>query len=173
MQNPLLFPLPNTLEQVHCPNATNKNHKELRTGPFVPHIILDLPPGIGIMSLALHSMLPTSKEIIVDTSFLHCRGGAMAMRTGDEIIGVEERMSYFLKVKLPGKEYIFVRARTQKLAGDLNIEVLAQIPLDKTTSLQPFMRKINQSAGFTWIFLEKSSKTYIYIPTLALVGFWQ
>ncbi|WP_078596185.1 Mrp/NBP35 family ATP-binding protein [Evansella clarkii] len=98
------------------------------------YVILDLPPGTGDVALDVHSMLPTTKEIIVTTphpsaAFVAARAGLMAMRTGHEILGVIENMAYFESKATGEKEYIFGQGGAQKLANDLNSEVLAQIPL--------------------------------------------
>lgn len=98
------------------------------------YLVLDLPPGTGDVALDVHSMLPTSKEIIVTTphataAFVAARAGSMALKTDHEILGVVENMSYF-ESKLTGeKEYIFGKGGGEKLAEELNSELLAQIPL--------------------------------------------
>jgi ATP-binding protein involved in chromosome partitioning len=98
------------------------------------YLLLDLPPGTGDIALDVHSMLPTCKEIIVTTphptaAFVAARAGAMAMRTEHEILGVIENMSYF-ESKLTGeKEYVFGKGGGDKLAEELNTEVLGRLPL--------------------------------------------
>src|SRR5690606_3947345 len=78
--------------------------------------------------------LPTCKEIIVTTphataAFVAARAGSMALKTDHEILGVIENMSYF-ESKLTGeKEYVFGRGGGEKLAEELNTEVLGQLPL--------------------------------------------
>ncbi|AOM84296.1 P-loop NTPase [Salisediminibacterium beveridgei] len=98
------------------------------------YLILDLPPGTGDVALDVHSMLPTSKEIVVTTphataAFVAARAGAMALKTDHEILGVVENMAYF-ESKLTGeKEYVFGTGGGQKLAEELETDILAQIPL--------------------------------------------
>ncbi|MCD8509846.1 MAG: Mrp/NBP35 family ATP-binding protein [Bacillus sp. (in: Bacteria)] len=98
------------------------------------YLILDLPPGTGDVALDVHSMLPTSKEIIVTTphataAFVAARAGAMAIKTDHEILGVVENMAYFESKVTGEKEYVFGKGGGEKLAQELNSEVLAQIPL--------------------------------------------
>ncbi|MFA9556523.1 P-loop NTPase [Evansella sp. AB-rgal1] len=98
------------------------------------YLILDLPPGTGDVALDVHSMLPTSKEIIVTTphataAFVAARAGAMAIKTEHEILGVVENMAYFESQVSGEKEYVFGKGGGEKLAKELNSEVLAQIPL--------------------------------------------
>ncbi|MBU9710769.1 Mrp/NBP35 family ATP-binding protein [Evansella tamaricis] len=98
------------------------------------YLILDLPPGTGDVALDVHSMLPSSKEIIVTTphataAFVAARAGAMAIKTEHEILGVVENMAYFESKVTGEKEYVFGKGGGQKLAEELNTEVLSQIPL--------------------------------------------
>lgn len=98
------------------------------------YLLLDLPPGTGDVALDVHQMLPTSKEIIVTTphataALVAARAGSMAMSTNHEVIGIVENMSYF-ESKLTGeREYIFGKGGGEKLAKDLNAELLGQLPL--------------------------------------------
>lgn len=98
------------------------------------YLILDLPPGTGDVALDVHSMLPSSKEIIVTTphptaAFVAARAGVMALKTDHEILGVVENMAYF-KSQLTGeKEFVFGQGGGERLAKELQTEILAQIPL--------------------------------------------
>ncbi|SEN61665.1 Mrp/NBP35 family ATP-binding protein [Lihuaxuella thermophila] len=97
------------------------------------YMLLDLPPGTGDMALDVHQLIPQSKEIIVTTphataSFVAARAGAMAIRTNHEVLGVVENMSWY-ENKNGEKEYVFGRGGGEKLAQELKVELLAQIPL--------------------------------------------
>lgn len=98
------------------------------------YLILDLPPGTGDVALDVHTMLPSSKEIIVTTphptaAFVAARAGVMAIKTDHEILGVVENMAYF-KSQLTGeKEFVFGQGGGERLAKELQTEILAQIPL--------------------------------------------
>ena len=100
------------------------------------YLLLDLPPGTGDVALDVHTMLPACKEIIVTTphptaAFVAARAGAMALRTEHEVLGVIENMAYF-ESKLTGeKEYVFGRGGGDKLAEELNTEVLGRLPLNQ------------------------------------------
>jgi ATP-binding protein involved in chromosome partitioning len=102
----------------------------------VDYVLLDLPPGTGDVALDVHTMLPACKEIIVTTphptaAFVAARAGAMALKTDHEIIGVIENMAYF-ESKLTGeKEYVFGQGGGNKLAEDLQTEVLGRLPLNQ------------------------------------------
>lgn len=98
------------------------------------YLLLDLPPGTGDVALDVHSMLPTCKEIIVTTphptaAFVAARAGAMAIRTEHEVIGVVENMSYFESKTTGEREYVFGKGGGEKLAEELNTELLGKLPL--------------------------------------------
>lgn len=97
-------------------------------------MILDLPPGTGDIALDVHSLIPHSKEIIVTTphgtaAFVAARAGAMAIKTKHEILGVVENMAYFECPKCGEKTYLYGRGGGAKLAEELGVDLLAQIPL--------------------------------------------
>lgn len=102
----------------------------------IDYLLLDLPPGTGDVALDVHTMLPACKEIIVTTphptaAFVAARAGAMAIRTEHEVLGVIENMAYF-ESKLTGeKEYVFGKGGGDKLADELNTEVLGRLPLSQ------------------------------------------
>ncbi len=98
------------------------------------YLLLDLPPGTGDVALDVHTMLPTSKEIIVTTphptaAFVAARAGAMALKTEHEILGVIENMSYFESSITGQKEYVFGKGGGKKLANDLEVPMLGELPL--------------------------------------------
>lgn len=98
------------------------------------YLLLDLPPGTGDVALDVHQMLPHSKEIIVTTphptaAFVAARAGSMALHTKHEILGVIENMSYFESENTGEREYIFGTGGGEKLAADLEVPLLGQLPL--------------------------------------------
>ncbi len=98
------------------------------------YLLLDLPPGTGDMALSVHNMIPTSKELIVTTphptaAFVAARAGQMAINTNHDIIGVIENMAYFESRVTGEREYVFGQGGGQKLAEELDSEVIGQLPL--------------------------------------------
>jgi ATP-binding protein involved in chromosome partitioning len=98
------------------------------------YLLLDLPPGTGDIALDVHTMLPSCKEIIVTTphataAFVAARAGAMALKTEHEVVGIIENMSYFESKVTGEKEYVFGKGGGDKLAEELNTEVLGRLPL--------------------------------------------
>ncbi|TCN19315.1 Mrp/NBP35 family ATP-binding protein [Mesobacillus foraminis] len=102
------------------------------------YLLLDLPPGTGDVALDVHTMLPSCKEIIVTTphptaAFVAARAGAMALKTEHEILGIIENMSYYESKTTGEKEYVFGQGGGEKLAKELNSEVLGRLPLGQPT----------------------------------------
>ncbi|WP_323703961.1 Mrp/NBP35 family ATP-binding protein [Mammaliicoccus sp. Dog046] len=100
------------------------------------YLILDLPPGTGDVALDVHTMLPSSKEIIVTTphptaAFVAARAGAMAKHTEHSILGVIENMSYFQSKETGNKEYVFGKGGGAKLAQELQTTLLGELPLSQ------------------------------------------
>lgn len=98
------------------------------------YLVIDLPPGTGDVALDLHTMLPRFKEIVVTTphptaAFVAARAGSMAIKTNHEILGIVENMSYFQSKVTGEKEYVFGQGGGMRLAGELETELLGQIPL--------------------------------------------
>ncbi|WP_181350991.1 Mrp/NBP35 family ATP-binding protein [Thalassobacillus sp. CUG 92003] len=109
--------------------------KEVEWGDL-DYLLLDLPPGTGDVALDVHSMLPSSKELIVSTphptaAFVAARAGQMAIQTDHEILGIVENMAYFQSEVSGVKEYIFGKGGGKKLAEELKSEVLGQLPLQQ------------------------------------------
>lgn len=106
------------------------------------YLLLDLPPGTGDVALDIHQMIPQSKEIIVSTphataAFVAARAGAMALHTTKhELLGVVENMSWY-ETRDGEHDYVFGRGGGQKLAEELQVELLAQIPLRAPNTLDP------------------------------------
>lgn len=100
----------------------------------VDYIVLDLPPGTGDVALDVHTMLPSSKEIIVTTphptaAFVALRAGSMAIKTDHEVVGVIENMAYYESAKTGEKEFVFGQGGGDKLAEELQVPLLGRIPL--------------------------------------------
>lgn len=120
------------------------------------YLLLDLPPGTGDVALDVHTMLPACKEIIVTTphptaAFVAARAGAMAIRTEHEVLGVIENMAYFESKVTGEKEYVFGKGGGDKLAEELNTEVLGRLPLDQPDwneeDFAPSIYQVNHPLG--------------------------
>lgn len=104
-------------------------------------MILDLPPGTGDAVLSAVQLMKIDGALVVTTpnelaSITALRGSEIFTKTDIPILGVVENMAY-LEMPDGSKNYIFGQSSTaQKVASELNSEVLAEIPIDK--SLQNF-----------------------------------
>lgn len=101
------------------------------------YLLIDLPPGTGDIHLTLVQAVPVTGAVIVSTpqqvALADARKG-LAMFQMDPInvpvLGLVENMAYFTPAELPGnKYYIFGKDGGRKLAEELNIPLLGQIPL--------------------------------------------
>ncbi len=101
-------------------------------------LIIDLPPGTGDAQISLSQSVPISGAIVVTTpqkvSLQDARRGlAMFKQLGVPLLGVVENMSVFIPPDMPNKKYeIFGKGGGKILAGENNLPLLAQIPIEIT-----------------------------------------
>jgi len=97
------------------------------------HLLIDLPPGTGDVSMTLAQLLPEAKFVIVTTpqetaQKVARRSAQMADKVSLEIAGVIENMSGFTTPD--GARYpIFGEGGGQALADELDVPLLARVPL--------------------------------------------
>ena len=96
-------------------------------------LVVDLPPGTGDAQLSLVQNVQVAGGIIVTTPQEVAvgdalRGAKMFEKVGVPLLGVVENMSYFV---LPGgqREYVFGRGGGGRLAAELGVPLLAEVPL--------------------------------------------
>jgi ATP-binding protein involved in chromosome partitioning len=103
----------------------------------IDYMVVDMPPGTGDIQLTLAQTLPVTGAIIVSTP--------QQVALADVVRGVElfhnealnipvlgfvENMAYFTPAELPNnKYYIFGKGGCRKLAEEMNIPLLGEIPL--------------------------------------------
>ena len=101
------------------------------------YFILDTPPGTSDIHLTLVQTLPITGAVIVTTpqqvALADARKG-VNMYTNDKvnvpILGLVENMSWFTPAELPdNRYYIFGRDGARQLADEVQVPLLAQIPL--------------------------------------------
>ncbi|UTW68246.1 Mrp/NBP35 family ATP-binding protein [bacterium SCSIO 12643] len=101
------------------------------------YMLIDLPPGTGDVHLTLVQNIPLTGIVIVSTPqpvALADARKAVGMFNMDgitsPILGLVENMSYFVPEDMPEKKYhIFGKDGAKNLAEELNVPLLAQIPL--------------------------------------------
>jgi len=99
-------------------------------------LILDLPPGTGDIQLTIVQTVALSGAVIVSTPQKVAlddarKGVAMFDQVNVPVLGMIENMSYFTPPELPdNKYYIFGQGGARALAVELEIPVLAELPLE-------------------------------------------
>lgn len=101
------------------------------------YMIVDLPPGTGDIHLSLVAAVPITGAVIVSTPqnvALADAKKAVAMfrmpAINVPVLGIIENMAYFTPAELPENKYfIFGREGAIRLAENLEIPLLGQIPL--------------------------------------------
>ena len=101
------------------------------------YFLIDLPPGTSDIHLTLISTLQLTGVIVVTTpqpvALVDARKGVEMFKNEKvnvPILGLIENMAWFTPAELPNnKYYIFGKDGGKKLAQELNIPLLGQIPL--------------------------------------------
>ncbi len=101
------------------------------------YLIVDLPPGTGDIHLSLVGAVPINGVVIVSTpqmvALADARKGVGMFRVpaiNVPVLGIVENMSYFTPPELPNnKYYIFGKDGAKKLAEELGVPLLGEIPL--------------------------------------------
>ena len=97
------------------------------------HLLIDLPPGTGDVSMTLAQLLPQAKFAIVTTpqptaQRVARRAAEMAHKVSLEICGVIENMSGFTTPS--GERFqLFGEGGGQELADELDVPLLGKVPL--------------------------------------------
>ena len=100
----------------------------------VDYLIVDLPPGTGDAQITLVESIPLVGAVIVttpqDVALLDSKKGlTMFTKAGVEILGVVENMSYLIQQD-GTKLHLFGQGGGQKLAQNLNVPFLGEIPIN-------------------------------------------
>lgn len=101
------------------------------------YLLIDLPPGTGDIHISMVHDIPLSGAIIVSTpqavALADVLKGVNMFRNKDinvPILGLVENMAWFTPAELPqNKYYIFGKEGGVKMASQLGIDLLAQIPI--------------------------------------------
>ncbi|MCH1436504.1 Mrp/NBP35 family ATP-binding protein [Flavobacteriales bacterium] len=103
----------------------------------IDYLLIDLPPGTGDIHLSLVQAVPVTGAVIVSTpqtiALADAKKGVGMFQLDTiqvPVLGLVENMAYFTPEELPeNKYYIFGKDGTKNLADDLNLPLLAEIPL--------------------------------------------
>ena len=101
------------------------------------YFLIDLPPGTNDIHLTMVQTLAITGAVVVSTpqevALADARKG-ISMFTGDKVnvpvLGLIENMAWFTPAELPeNKYYIFGKEGCKRLAEELNVPLLGQIPI--------------------------------------------
>ena len=98
------------------------------------YFLVDLPPGTGDAQLSLVQTVHLHGAIIVTTpqemaTGDSLRGAKMFERVGVRVLGVVENMSYYVCPHCGERTELFLSGGGQRLADELGVPLLGQIPL--------------------------------------------
>jgi len=101
------------------------------------YMLIDLPPGTGDIHLSIVQTVPLTGAVIVSTpqdiALADARKGVGMFKLDSikvPVLGIVENMAYFTPEELPeNKYYIFGREGAKKLAEQMEIPFLGEIPL--------------------------------------------
>ena len=100
-------------------------------------LLLDLPPGTGDIQLTIVQTLALTGAIVVSTPQKVAladarRGVAMFKNVEVPVLGIIENMAYFTPPELPEKKYyLFGEGGAQRLAHELEVPFLGEIPIEQ------------------------------------------
>lgn len=100
-------------------------------------LLLDLPPGTGDIHLSIVQAVPVTGSVIVSTpqpiALSDARKGVGMFKMDAinvPVLGIVENMAYFTPEELPeNKYYIFGKEGAQKLAEEIEVPFLGEIPI--------------------------------------------
>lgn len=98
-------------------------------------LLVDMPPGTGDVQLSIAQNLPISGAVIVttpqDIALADARRGAtMFAKTNVPVLGIVQNMSVYVCDKCGHESHIFGDNGGQRLASELGIDLLGDIPID-------------------------------------------
>ncbi|PRQ02843.1 Septum site-determining protein MinD [Enhygromyxa salina] len=103
------------------------------------YLIIDLPPGTGDAQLSLGQLLPITGGVIVTTpqevALLDVRKAVdMFAKLEVPLLGLIENMSHYRCPSCGHVDHIFSSGGGKRLAQELSIELLGQLPIDNSVS---------------------------------------
>jgi ATP-binding protein involved in chromosome partitioning len=101
------------------------------------YLVIDLPPGTGDVQLTLIQTTPLTGAVVVTTpsevSLEDARKAVLMFeQVREQVLGIVENMSY-LEQANGERLYIFGKGGGAKTAKEMNVPLLAEIPLDPAT----------------------------------------
>jgi len=152
------------------------------------YLVLDTPPGTSDIHLTLLQTLSITGAVIVSTpqqvALADARKGIDMYRNEKvnvPILGLVENMSWFTPAELPeNRYYIFGREGCKQLAGEMQVPLLAQIPLvqsicESGDDGEPAATRVDTMTGQAFINLAQAVVTVVNrrnkeLPKTKIVG---
>ena len=101
----------------------------------VDYMFVDMPPGTGDVALTVFQSLPVDGIIIVSSpqelvGMIVTKAVRMAEMMNIPVLGIVENMSYFVCPNCNEKHSIFGKSQIDETAKELNVPVLAKLPIN-------------------------------------------
>ena len=138
------------------------------------YFILDTPPGTSDIHLSILQLLPLTGAVIVSTpqqvALADARKGIdmyMNEKVRVPILGLVENMAWFTPAELPqNRYYIFGREGCKRLAEEMHVPLLAQLPLVQSVCEAgdggaPVVTNIDSMSGQTFLNLAQAVVTVV------------
>jgi ATP-binding protein involved in chromosome partitioning len=133
------------------------------------YLVVDLPPGTGDVHITVAQTFPVTGAVIVTTpqnvALADAKKGIgmfLMSAINVPLLGIVENMSYFIPAELPeNKYYIFGHGGGQRLASQLEVPFLGEIPLVKSISDSGDAGKpvvLDEQSPMSKAFIEMSQK---------------
>lgn len=146
------------------------------------YLIVDLPPGTGDIQISLCSQVPVTGAVVVctpqDVAIADARKGIALFQLEQvnvPVLGLIENMAWFTPEELPeNKYYIFGKDGMKHLAEELNIPLLAQLPLvqsvrEASDAGRPAVLQENTSQALAIMEMAQNVAQQISIKNVSLV----
>lgn len=103
------------------------------------YLFIDMPPGTGDVPLTIFQSLPVDGIIVVTSpqelvSMIVKKAYNMAKKMNIRVYGTIENMSYMLCPDCDKKIELFGKSKTAEICKELNIELLAKMPIDQAVT---------------------------------------
>ena len=136
------------------------------------YFLIDLPPGTSDIHLTIVQTLALTGAVVVSTpqevALADCRKGIDMFQNEKinvPVLGLVENMAWFTPAELPNnKYYLFGKEGVKRLSEQLNIPLLAQIPVvqgicEKGDNGEPIVLDYNSMVGQSFLSLAQSVVT--------------
>jgi len=114
-------------------SAMQQLTRQVQWGPL-DYLIVDMPPGTGDTQLSISQTVPVNGVVLVttpqDIALIDAKKGAdMFAKVGIPVLGIVQNMSVYCCPNCGHQEKIFGDDGAHKLAEEMSLPILADIPL--------------------------------------------